>query len=245
MARSPNREKDVWFLGAGFSKAFGLPNTAELLSELHALSEQSPHWGVSQDLPGRLKHAYDYFYPDEGENFRPPVGDFFTVLSTYQDVGGSRLPQGFADGDLIVDMKFALAQVLCSRVKDVNDRLSESEDLNEIIQPGNIVITSNWDYLIERACLSRGVPYRLRWKDNTSSWLTLLKLHGSVDWTRRKPAKRSWAKSNYYRLKDLVGGDTNRRGRLSGEDVARCHAVENWTSTTALILRANPVGSGS
>ena|SRR6266404_4097993 len=81
MAKSPARNRLVYFLGAGFSKAFGLPNTAELLTEVHALSEGNKHWGVSQQMASRLEKAYKYFYPHEGTNFRPQVGDFFMVLS--------------------------------------------------------------------------------------------------------------------------------------------------------------------
>lgn len=229
MSKSPDRNRVVYFLGAGFSKAFGLPNTAELLSEVHALSVENPHWGVSRDIPARLEAAYRYFYPDEGRNFRPPVGDFFTVLATYGEVAGAGLPQGFPDSKLLDDLKFAITNILCSRMKLIDKQLKNSHGfLDELVRPGNVVITSNWDYLIERSCSRRGVPYRLRWYQDEST-VTVLKLHGSVDWTKKENAKLAWSTNNYYRLEDIIGGSRERHDHLRGKHVARCHATENWT----------------
>ena len=95
MARSPNRVREIFFLGAGFGKAANLPNTAELLLEAHALSGSSTHWGVARKIGERLDNAYDYFYPDHADLFRPDVPDFFNVLSTYAEIAAEGLPQGF------------------------------------------------------------------------------------------------------------------------------------------------------
>jgi hypothetical protein len=40
MARAPDRNRESYFLGAGFSRSVGLPNTAELLTEVHALAKR-------------------------------------------------------------------------------------------------------------------------------------------------------------------------------------------------------------
>ncbi len=228
MARSPARQRNVYFLGAGFSKAFGLPNTAELLSEVHALSDSSSHWGVSRNIPSRLESAYRYFYPEEGKNFRPPVGDFFMVLATYTEVAGAGLPQGFPDNNLLDDLKFAIASILCTRTKVVDNQLAESHEyLDEVLNPGNIAITSNWDLSLERACIRREIPYRLRWYEDSSS-VTILKLHGSIDWTKKEDRKEHWSTSSFYRLEDLINSRP-RHDPLSDREVARCHATENWT----------------
>jgi hypothetical protein len=52
--------------------------------------------------------------------------------------------------------------------------------VDEILSPGNIVITSNWDLFVEWYAACRGI--RLRLGGNLhDSVLTLIKLHGSVD----------------------------------------------------------------
>ncbi|WP_155997136.1 hypothetical protein [Thioalkalivibrio sp. ALMg3] len=228
MARSPARNTQIYFLGAGFSKAFGLPNTAELLSRVHSLSNGNHHWGVSADIGNRLEAAYQYFYPDDGKNFQPPVGGFFTVLSTYESIG-SGLPQGFSDSSLLRDLKFAIASIICSDSKQIDKELTcENPLLDDMLQPGHVVITSNWDYLIERACIRRGVPFRLQWANDLSA-LTILKLHGSVDWTEKKYAKKPWGLRNYFRLEDLINPRRQRHDSVSSKHLARSHAVENWT----------------
>jgi hypothetical protein len=229
MARSPDRSLRVYFVGAGFSKALGLPNTAELLTEVHQLSEGSSHWGVSRNMPERLRRAYRYFYPAQGKNFQPPVGDFFMVLATYEAIAARGLPQGFSDHTLLSDLRFAIANILSTRTKAVDKELgSTHEFLDEAIQPNNVIITSNWDFLLERAAQRRGVPFRLRWYDDESA-VTILKLHGSADWTAKEKAKKAWSTDNYYRLKDLVNSGTSRHDSIAGKPIARSHAIENWS----------------
>lgn len=60
MARAPTRKRETVFLGAGFSRSVGLPNTAELLTEVDKLAERE---GLV--LRDHLQEAYRYFYPEE------------------------------------------------------------------------------------------------------------------------------------------------------------------------------------
>jgi hypothetical protein len=60
MARVPDRIRDTYFLGAGFSRSLNLPNTAELLSEVHRLARER---GLAIDK--HLREAYRYFYPED------------------------------------------------------------------------------------------------------------------------------------------------------------------------------------
>lgn len=226
MARPPNRNLRVFFVGAGFSKALGLPNTAELLSAVHNLSNENSHWGVSQDIPRRLNEAYQYFYPAKGKNFQPPVADFFMVLSTYEAISARGLPEGFSDHELLRDLRFAIANILSSRTKSIDQYLADSNPfLDEAIQPGNVIITTNWDFVLERAALNRGIPFRLRWYDENSS-VTILKLHGSIDWTSQEHKKKPWSTDNYLRLENMVTPDGARRDALAGHKIARCQAIE-------------------
>ena len=91
------------------------------------------------------------------------------------------LPQGFSDRNLLVDLKFAITKILSDRSKATGSALAApSSILGTIVQRGNVVVTSNWDLLVERAAELRGVPLRLSGSPSDAS-LTLLKLHGSID----------------------------------------------------------------
>ena len=71
----PQRTRTVYFLGAGFSRALNLPNTAELLTEVHALAAAK-----NLAIGRKLRDAYKFFYPEEADSFVPEVVDFFSVL---------------------------------------------------------------------------------------------------------------------------------------------------------------------
>ena len=90
MARAPDRKWNTYFLGAGFSRSVGLPNTAELLADVHALAKRD---GLILDE--QLRSAYRYFYPEEAASFVPEVVDFFSVLRAHEDVAKG-MPGAFA-----------------------------------------------------------------------------------------------------------------------------------------------------
>jgi hypothetical protein len=113
MARAPDRKWQTYFLGAGFSRSVGLPNTAELLAEVHALSERE---GLG--LAARLREAYRYFYPEEAPTFVPEVVDFFSVLRANEDVARG-MPGAFEHPTLLTELRLAIARLLCERTRDL------------------------------------------------------------------------------------------------------------------------------
>lgn len=221
MSRPPQRKRSVFFLGAGFSSCAGLPNTAQLLSQVHRLAAEKTSWGLSKAISDRLETAYKFFYPTRGSGFRPEVVDFFTVLSSYLQIDGGGLPEGFSDRTLLSDLRFAIVHLLCETLRQVDDALlANGHDLlDRMIQKGNVVITTNWDTLVERACHARGVPYRL-WGAPSDGALTILKLHGSIDWLLKANAKKTLSKANYAHLEDL---QNSRRARR--RDLVTCEVV--------------------
>ena len=231
MARSPDRVRNVYFLGAGFGKAAGLPNTAELLLQAHALSGSNAHWGVSVKIGERLDDAYDYFYPDHANLFRPAVPDFFQVLTTYSEIAAEGLPQGFDDRALLTDLKFVIARLLTQNASQLEQALNKPHAfLDQLIQPGNVVITTNWDLLVEKAAALRQVPLRLTGTPSDSS-LVLLKLHGSIDWTLKTKAKKTMAQVHYASPKDLLNSNRQRPHSLvSGPIVRTKGALDRWTA---------------
>jgi len=99
MARAPSRKWETYFLGAGFSRSVGLPNTAELLTEVHALASRE---GLA--LEDHLRSAYRYFYPEEASSFVPEAVDFFSVLRANEDVARG-MPGAFEHASLLNDLR--------------------------------------------------------------------------------------------------------------------------------------------
>lgn len=128
----------------------------------------------------QLKDAYKFFYPEESASFIPEVVDFFSVLKAYEEVAKG-LPGAFEHPALLTDLKLSIARILCEEVRDLEIPATGWQAVNNIVQAGNVVITTNWDLFVEWYAKTRNVPLRLGGEPNDTIF-TLIKLHGSVDW---------------------------------------------------------------
>jgi hypothetical protein len=224
----------VYFLGAGFSRALDLPNTAELLTEIHAFA--APRGRV---IDRNLREAYKYFYPEESSTFIPDVVDFFGVLRAYEDVSGSRdggtprFPGGFKHPGLLTDLRLAVVQLLCDRLRQAVIPPGGWPKLDAMFAPGNVIITSNWDLFVEWYAACRGTRLRLGGDPNDST-LTLIKLHGSVDWTEPR-FRKTRARSDYAVLRELQNAKPPRAIKVKAGEMLRVRAVENMTRSWQFI----------
>jgi hypothetical protein len=241
----PVRDRNVYFVGAGLSKALGLPNTAELLDGVADLAQKKTRW-LSEQLPTRIAEAASYFYPDAAnKGFRPDVVDFFSTLKTYIDVG-SGLPGGLHDAPALYrSLKSAIAHLLIERTRDSDARLAAHPYLQQMIQPGNVAITSNWDSVIERYAQIHDIPLRLSGYD--ANEFVLLKLHGSVDWCLGSDKRPQYPDSDYALLTERLFGGSNYRMALPSnaaleQIVIRIRALEGWNDAwRRIVSRAGEV----
>lgn len=92
----PPRDRSVYFVGAGLSSAFGLPNTPSLINATLDFSKsKAGKWLREERLSERLHKAFRFFYPDaDHQGFQPDVVDFFSTLRTYLDVGAGLVGTG-------------------------------------------------------------------------------------------------------------------------------------------------------
>jgi hypothetical protein len=211
-----------------------------LLAGVLDLAAESLRWR-REDLEGRLRQAFEYFYPDAvHEGYMPDVVDFFSALRTYLDVGAG-LPGGFADAPhLYRALKSAIAQLLINKTRQCDKTLKSGHPyLEEVIREGNVVVTSNWDVLIERYADLHGIPVRLRGTGDDDE-LVVLKLHGSLDWCLGRHMRRTGIVRNYARLTERlfparpyqqgIPPKQSRRGM-----VLRQRALERWSSASRVV----------
>lgn len=235
----PARDRNVYFVGAGLSVAMGLPNTAMLLDGVLDLARRSPRW-QSEGLEDRLDRAFRFFYPDAiHAGYRPEVVDFFSALRTYLDVGAG-LPGGFADAPhLYRSLKSAIAHLLIEKLREAHRKLRDGHPyLDEIVKPGNFIITSNWDVLIERYAQLHGVPLRHSGSGGPDE-VVLLKLHGSIDWCLGQHMARR-PSSNYAMLNERLFATRQYRPSLPPRNrrtdlCVRIRAIEAWSSALSLV----------
>ncbi len=230
----PLRDRRVFVVGAGLSKALGLPNTAELLDGVFDLAKRKKRWLISEKLPRRIEDAFKHFYPDaRHKGYKPDVVDFFSALRTYVDVGAGFVG-GFHDApELYRSLKFAIAHLLIEKLRECDADLRAGHAyLGEVVQPGNIVITSNWDLVIERYAQLHAIP--LRFAGHDSNAVVLLKLHGSVDWCAGSAMVSKYPESDYAMLVERLFASGKYSPSLPhrpelDETVVRIRALEHWS----------------
>jgi hypothetical protein len=231
----PKRTRSVFFLGAGFSRALGLPNTAELLAEVHKLAQAQ-----KLAIDWKLRDAYRFFYPEEADTFVPLVVDFFSVLRAYEDVSGSsdggkpRFPGGFKHPDLLTELRFVVVRLLCDRLRQIQVPAGGWATVEQMLKPGNVVVTSNWDLFVEWYACCRGIRLRLGGWPHDST-LTLIKLHGSLDWTEQRFRKDGYGDGDYAVLRELQNSSPPRGIKIKSGDMLRIRAVENMSKSWQFI----------
>ena len=222
----PVRTRNVFFLGAGFSRALGLPNTAELLTEVHNLAKAR-----NLLIGRRLREAYKYFYPEEATTFVPDVVDFFSVLRAYEDIsvgkdGAPRFAGGFRDHTLLTDLRFIVVRLLCEQLRAIPIPNGGWPSVDAILQPGNVIVTSNWDLFVEWYATRRNIRLRLGGAPHDAT-LTLIKLHGSVDWTEPGFRNTGYPNADYSALRELQNSTPPYAIGIKADDMLRIRAVEN------------------
>jgi hypothetical protein len=211
-----------------------------LLDGVLELADESRRW-QREDLEGRLRQGFEYFYPDAvHEGYMPDVVDFFSALRTYLDVGAG-LPGGFSDAPhLYRAIKTAIAQLLIKKTKQAGPSLRPGHDyLDEVVTKGNVVVTSNWDVLIERYAGLKGVPVRHSGTGDDEE-LVVLKLHGSIDWCLGRHMRRLGNTDNYARLTERLFPTRPYRQTIPPKPrrqdmVLRTRALESWGSAWRLV----------
>lgn len=228
LGSAPRRDRTVYFAGAGLSCAFGLPNTAALLRDIAVAAKSSPR-GPS---PDDLREAFAALYPDgRKKEFLPETVDFFSVLQAYIDIGapglaGVRLRDA---NELRRELKMAIVRLLIGRHREAEraSRLASNAYLDRVVREGSVVITTNWDVMIERYAAEKGVHVR-RSGEPGESYLLLLKLHGSIDWTtwgtaRHRDDEADFALLREFRMRMCPTTATDEN------DIVRVRAIENWS----------------
>ncbi len=211
-----------------------MPNTAALITDVKRELEQGS-WRHSANLGTELKDAFKAFYPDgEDKGFTPDAVDFFSTLHSYVEVCAGYPGSLSNTADFFRRLKFGIAYLLTKRLRDVDAKLVQGSDyLDQIVRPGNIVVTSNWDFGIEHYARLKGVP--VRWRGHRDNELVVLKLHGSIDWALGLHARIvDFGTGDFAMLNEQAFGPNNYKPTLPTAknklrtSVIRTRALEEW-----------------
>ncbi len=175
----------VFILGAGFSAAAGVPLTSTLLEKTMAK--------FSSESPGLFARVDDYA-KECTENTDGKV-DYsvvdFSSLCTFLEYielseygGGERWKDAGSREKLA--LRFYLAKTIAEHTPSESDLPVLYEEFASQLHERDIVISFNWDCLLEVALHKLGKPYTYNnFGDNSS--IKLGKLHGSINWCLDAP----------------------------------------------------------
>ena len=188
-------------MGAGFSRAAGLPLANELWNEIREAIAAYPEDRRASKFNGDLEHYITYRREADGDELTPDTVDFedfmrFLDVEHYLGLrGGDTWSADGNEGTVVT--KHLIGSTLARRINALVGIPDLYVEFAKRLQPHDTVITFNYDTLLEQALDAVGKPYRLfatRFKevdelrgivDGDREEVVLLKMHGSIDWFDR------------------------------------------------------------
>ena len=200
-----NKRFRLFILGAGFSAQAGVPLGAELFCEMRSRARSL--FGSDNMLEDEVRDYIRYRELADGLIIDANNVDFEDLMS-FLDIehylklrGSDTWSRHGNEGQEIV--KRLIAQIIHEATPSKNSIPELYLRFAESLDESDVVITFNYDILLERALDDIGKPYRLVQQYYTAisefygeiedgdDEVTILKMHGSVDWFDIKPYQES------------------------------------------------------
>ena len=201
MIRHGDAKYRILILGAGFSKAAGLPLASELWAEIRKRARSLTGRAVKfqEDLRNYLEFRWRCDGVDLTED-QVDFEDFMRVLDIEHFLALRGSDTWSNDGnEATMVVKWLLSQIMAERTPAPEDIPELYLDFARNLQPGDYVLTFNYDVLLEQALDAVEKAYRLfpnRYQsvredssaiiDTSYEEVVVLKLHGSIDWFDRR-----------------------------------------------------------
>lgn len=187
-SKHENRVKKnrVFILGAGFSDAAKIPLTAQLL--------QKTMKKFSVECPGLYERVNDYVQQSianvgkEVDYSTVGLSDLCTFLEYIElrEYGGGERWSNAGSREKLA-LRFYLAKTIAEHTPSGMNLPNLYIDFASQLHEGDIVISFNWDGLLEVALHKLGKPYTYNFDGENA--IKLCKLHGSINWRLDKPKK--------------------------------------------------------
>jgi hypothetical protein len=195
------RRHRLIILGAGFSRAAGLPLATDLWNEIRetaaSFSPTLRAYKFNEDLERYIEFRKD----TDSKVLTPETVDFedfmrFLDVQHYLGLRGSETWSEDGNEGTIVT-KFLIGSILARHVNALGSVPDLYLEFAQRLDPHDTVITFNYDTLLERALDAIGKPYRMfptrlqnvgefgGTVDNGRDEVVILKVHGSIDWFDR------------------------------------------------------------
>lgn len=181
------RANRVFILGAGFSSGAGVPLTTALLTNSMLMFARE----CSGIYARVLAYTAEMLDIEEAQvdYSKVNLSDLCTYLEFIElrEFGGGERWNAAGSREKLA-LRYYLAKTLVEKTPARDQLPSVYLEFARQLQPHDIVISFNWDPLLERCLQALGKPYTYNFRDSES--IKLCKLHGSVNW--RLDSYRDW-----------------------------------------------------
>lgn len=195
-------------LGAGFSRPAGFPLAIDLWKEIREVAANTHPDYRAYKFNEDLQNYIEFRKEADGCALTPETVDFEDLMR-FLDVehylglrGGDTWSEDGNEGTVVT--KFLIGRILARYVNELEDVPELYLEFARRLNPYDIVITFNYDTLLELALDAIGKPYRLFTNRYASidefggivdssrdeDEVVILKIHGSIDWFDRSRFER-------------------------------------------------------
>lgn len=172
--------KRVFILGSGFSAGMGLPTLNNLFNDLMYFAEKPGYENDRRHILQALEFLYPHFKANITSHSYPPFEEFLTLVTMAKGL--------LIYDDNYWDQKEKSALKLLTDFFADKSKKAESLPLLETftnnLTYGDVIVTFNWDNLVERSLLNQNK--NVDFLERNGKAVTILKLHGSLNWWANK-----------------------------------------------------------
>jgi hypothetical protein len=204
----------IFVLGAGFSKPGGMPLGSELFREVLKRAKKTTLY--ENILKRDIELFLEYYNKTNNTSITEDEINFEEFISYldiehYLDLKGKDTWSSEGNKSQIA-IRNLIAKTLFEKMSCMNEKnFALYESFVDNLDLGDIIITFNYDTILERCLEKRKKPYRLFLDrlssvshdvgiiDDNKEEIVLLKMHGSIDWF---DIERYEIEYDYFRKKD-------------------------------------------
>jgi hypothetical protein len=185
--------RKVIIIGAGVSASSGIPVAKDLLK--NAIVMQGEHTHESKEV----LRALEYLYPDFDPQYKsfPNIEDFLNLLemarvfNSEDYVESSLWPKERVARVRDIVLSVISDYIWSFSIRPEGPSQSLRDYLSHQVSHKDVIVTFNWDLLIEQAIEGLKKPPKVEYqysRDSERKKLVLLKPHGSVNWFDKESA---------------------------------------------------------
>lgn len=173
-------------MGAGFSAGAGIPLTVKLLQlAMKKFSEECP--GLFQRVDNYARECTQYNGNDELDYSKVDFSHLCTFLEYIElrEYGGGERWSSEGSKEKLA-LRFYLAKTIAEHTPHNDDIPQIYIDFANQIRERDVIISFNWDCLLEIALNKVGKTYSYNWENGKS--VNICKMHGSINWRLNEPS---------------------------------------------------------